>query len=147
MMHKTFNLKAVNPMRTWVLLDASEAPLGRIATIAATRLTGKYKPTYTPHMDDGDCVIIINAAKTVVTGSKASDKMYYHHSGFPGGIKAKNFTQALEKDAAKVVVDAIRGMLPKNKLMSARLQRLKVYTTEQHMHEAQQPTKIGVTHE
>lgn len=143
-MHKTFNLKSAEVTREWVVLDAAEAPLGRIATAAAKRLIGKHKPTYTAHVDGGDFVIIVNAAKTVVTGTKETTKAYYRHSGFPGGIKAENFKDALAKDPSKVLVAAVRGMLPKNKLIDDRLKRLKVYAAETHNHEAQKPVKIGV---
>jgi large subunit ribosomal protein L13 len=143
-MHKTFNIKPADVTRTWVVLDASEAPLGRVATVAAKYLIGKHKPTYTAHIDGGDYVIVVNAAKAIVTGTKETDKMYYRHSGFPGGLTEANYKTAMAKDPAKVIIAAIAGMLPKNKLAPERLKRLKVYAEESHNHEAQKPVKIGV---
>lgn len=144
MIHKTYNQKPSEVTRQWVVLDATEAPLGRVATAAAKRLIGKFKPTYTAHVDAGDYVIIVNAARTVVTGNKALDKVYYRYSGFPGGIKAQDFQTALAADPSKVLTAAIRGMLPKNKLLDDRLKRLKIYAAESHAHDAQKPVKIGV---
>lgn len=143
-MSKTFSLKSSQVDRKWVMIDASEAPLGRVATVIATRLSGKYKPTYTPHIDDGDYVVVINADKLVVTGNKETEKTYYRHSGFPGGIKERSLKEAKQLDPAKVIVAAVKGMLPKNKLAAERLSRLRVFTGEQHGHEAQKPVKIGV---
>jgi len=143
-MFKTFNLKSAEISRTWVMIDASEAPLGRIATLAAKHLIGKYKTNYTPHVDGGDYVVIVNASKAIVTGAKASDKTYYRHSGFPGGLTETSYQDAIAKDPAKVFEAAIKGMLPKNKQLPERLKRLKVYAGETHTHEAQKPVKIGV---
>ncbi len=141
---KTFNLKSAEVQRSWVVIDASESTLGRIATQAAGRLIGKHKPTYTAHVDGGDYVIIVNASKVNVTGNKEADKTYYRHTGFPGGIKSKLFKDVATEDASKIFVAAIKGMLPKNKLLDARMKRLKVYSGEQHDHAAQKPQKIGV---
>jgi large subunit ribosomal protein L13 len=141
---KTFSQKPAEVERKWIVLDASEAPLGRVATAAAKYLIGKYKPTYTPHVDGGDYVIIVNAAKLVVTGEKATDKKYYNYSGFPGGLKEASLSEVLAKNPAKAVEAAIAGMLPKNKLQSERMKRLKVYADEAHNHEAQKPVKMGV---
>ena len=141
---KTFSQKPAEVTRKWLVLDAAEAPLGRLATMAAKYLIGKYKPTYTPHIDGGDYVIIVNAANLVVTGQKATDKKYYRYSGFPGGLTETALKTQLEKDPTKIVEAAIRGMLPKNKLQDERMKRLKVYAGEAHNHEAQQPVKIGV---
>ena len=143
-MHKTFSLKPADVTRKWVVLDAAEAPLGRVATKAAKHLIGKHKPTYTAHVDGGDYVIIVNASQTILTGNKADSKTYYRHSGFPGGIKSQGFTDAIAQDPSKVITAAIRGMLPKNKLIDDRLKRLKVYAGADHTHEAQKPIKIGV---
>lgn len=143
-MHKTFSQKPAEVTRKWIVLDASEAPLGRLATVAAKYLIGKGKPTYTPHVDGGDYVVIVNASKLVVTGDKATDKKYYNYSGFPGGLKEATLSDVMTKDPAKVIEAAVAGMLPKNKLQAARLQRLKVYEGETHNHEAQQPVKMGV---
>ncbi len=142
-MHKTFNLKNAAVTREWVIIDASEAPLGRVATTAAKRLIGKHKPTYTAHVDGGDYVIIINAARAVVTGAKETDKLYYRYSGFPGGLKEESFKTALAHNPANIFTAAVRGMLPKNKLLADRLKRLKVYADETHTHDAQKPVKIG----
>ena len=141
---KTFSQKPADVTRKWVVLDASEAPLGRLATAAAKYLIGKYKPTYTPHVDGGDYVVIVNAAKLIVTGDKATDKKYYNYSGFPGGLKEQTLTEVMVKNPTKVIEAAVAGMLPKNKLSSERMKRLKVYAGETHNHEAQKPVKMGV---
>lgn len=143
-MNKTYTQKPAEVSRKWVQLDASEAPLGRLATTIAKYLIGKYKPTYTAHIDGGDYVVVTNAAQLVVTGNKLEDKKYYHHSGFPGGIKERTLAEQLDRDPTKVIYDAVRGMLPKNKLMDGRLQRLKVYAGEEHSHAAQSPEKVKV---
>lgn len=143
-MNKTFNLKPSEVTRQWVVIDASEAPLGRIATLAAKHLIGKHKPTYTAHIDGGDYVIIVNAAKAVVTGTKETAKSYYRYSGYPSGLKEEGFKDLLAKNPARIFETAIKGMLPKNKLQAERLKRLKVYADEAHAHDAQKPVKIGV---
>ena len=143
-MNKTYSIKPSEINREWVLLDASEAPLGRLASAAAKRLIGKHKPSYTPHIDGGDYVVIVNADKLVVTGNKELDKKYYRHSGFPGGISERNLAEQRGLDSTKVIIDAIRGMLPKNKLVTERLARLKVFTGEDHTHAPQKPVKIKV---
>jgi large subunit ribosomal protein L13 len=143
-MNKTFSQKSAEVTRKWIVLDASEAPLGRVATVAAKHLIGKYKPTYTPHVDGGDYVIVVNAAKLVVTGEKTTNKKYYSYSGFPGGLREASLGNVLAKDPAKVIQAAVSGMLPKNKLASPRMLRLKVYAGEAHNHEAQKPVKMGV---
>lgn len=143
-MNKTFSLKSSEINRKWVVIDVSEAPLGRVATVIATRLTGKYKPTFTPHIDDGDYVVVINADKLVTTGNKEQDKMYYNYSGFPGGMKSKNLANIKSTDASKAVIAAVKGMLPKNKLAADRMNRLRVFNDENHPHQPQQPVKIGV---
>jgi large subunit ribosomal protein L13 len=141
---KTYSIKPSEIKREWYLLDASEIPLGRLATTAASLLLGKGKPTITPHMDGGDYVVIINSAQLVVTGNKAKDKIYYRHSGFPGGIYSRTLTEQLEKDSNKIIFDAVRGMLPVNKLRDGRLARLKIYTDDQHNHSAQKPKTISL---
>lgn len=143
-MNKTYTQKPAEVSRKWVQLDASEAPLGRLATTAAKYLIGKYKPTYTAHVDGGDYVVITNAANLVVTGNKLTDKKYYHHSGFPGGIKERTLAEQLVKDPTKVIYDAVAGMLPKNKLQGDRLKRLKVFAGAEHNHTAQSPVKVEV---
>jgi large subunit ribosomal protein L13 len=141
---KTYSIKPSEIKREWYLLDASEIPLGRLATTAASLLLGKGKPTITPHMDGGDYVVIVNSAQLVVTGNKAKDKIYYRHSGFPGGIYSRTLTEQLEKDSNKIIFDAVRGMLPVNKLRDGRLARLKIYTDDQHNHSAQKPKTISL---
>ena len=144
---KTYSAKPSDVTRKWYVLDASEAPLGRVATKAATLLTGKEKPMFTHHIDTGDFVIIINAEKTVVTGKKATDKMYYKHSGFPGGLTELSFDEVMAKDPTKAIHHAIRGMLPVNKLRDERLKRLKIYAGAEHRHQAQKPETISVKKE
>lgn len=141
---KTYSKKASEVSHKWILIDASDAPLGRVATVIATRLTGKYKPTYTPSMDDGDYVVVINADKLVMTGNKAESKTYYRHSGFPGGIKERSLKEVKELNASAAVVAAVKGMLPRNKQLAVRLTRLRVFNGEDHGHTAQQPVKVEV---
>lgn len=143
-MKKTFSLKSSEVNRKWVVIDASEAPLGRVSTLIATRLTGKYKPTFTPHIDDGDYVVVINAGKLVTTGNKDQAKKYYSYSGFPSGLTTKTLADVKATDPTKAIVAAVKGMLPKNKLAADRMSRLKVFVDENHAHTAQQPVKIGV---
>lgn len=141
---KTFSLKQADISRKWVIVDASEAPLGRLATLIATRLSGKYKPTFTPHVDDGDYVIVINADNLVVTGNKELAKTYYRHSGFPGGLKERTLKQARELNPAAIIEKAVKGMVPKNKLAAERLARLRVFAGAEHTHAAQKPVKLEV---
>lgn len=141
---KTYSAKPSDVTRKWYVVDASEAPLGRIATKVATLLTGKTKPQFTRHIDCGDYVVVINAEQVVTTGDKLNKKIYYHHTGFPGGIKQRTLKEQLEKDSTEVLTHAVRGMLPVNKLRDERLKRLKVYTGAEHNHEAQKPEPISV---
>lgn len=141
---KTYSAKPTDVTRKWYVIDAAEAPLGRVATRAATLLTGKGKPQFTKHIDTGDYVIAINAARLKVTGGKESKKVYYRHSGFPGGIKQRTLGEQMEKDPNEVLQHTIRGMLPVNKLRDARLARLKIYADAEHKHEAQQPEVISI---
>lgn len=141
---KTYSAKPSDVTRGWYLIDASEAPLGRIATKVATLLTGKDKPMFTHHIDTGDFVVVINADKAHVTGKKATDKIYYKHSGFPGGLKERTFTEQMEKDSTEVIFKAVRGMLPVNRLRDERLKRLKIYAGDEHKHDPQQPKTISV---
>lgn len=144
---KTYSQKQSEVSRTWYVVDASQAPLGRVATQVATLLSGKHKPTFTPHIDGGDTVIIINAAQTVVTGAKADDKMYYRHSQYPGGLTETTFKDQLIKDPRKILEKAIYGMLPPNKLRPERMKRLKIYPDANHNHAAQQPVNYSLTKE
>lgn len=141
---KTYSAKPSDVTRKWYVVDASEAPLGRVATQVAQLLTGKGKPQFTQHIDCGDYVVVINAADIKVTGGKEDKKIYYHHTGFPGGIKDITLRKQLEKDATAPIVHAVRGMLPVNKLRDGRLARLKVYAGAEHNHEAQKPEVIKV---
>jgi large subunit ribosomal protein L13 len=141
---KTFSAKPSDITRKWYILDASEVPLGRLSTVAASLLLGKGKPTVTSHMDGGDFVIVINSDKLVVTGNKLEKKVYYRHSGFPGGIYKRTLQEAKDKDSTQVISHAIRGMLPVNKLRDGRLKRLKVYKDDQHQHSAQKPEVLSL---
>lgn len=141
---KTYSAKPSDVIRTWYVVDASDAPLGRIATEVAQMLTGKKKPMFTSHIDCGDYVVVINADKLVVTGQKTTDKIYYRHTGFPGGLKERTLTEQQGIDSTAVIVKAVRGMIPVNKLRKERLKRLKVYTGETHGHEAQKPVAISL---
>lgn len=141
---KTFSQRTEDISREWFLIDASEAPLGRIATIIANLLIGKSKPTYTPHVDSGDYVVVINADKLVVTGNKEIGKIYYRHSGFPGGITDATLKEVREKYPQRIIEEAVKGMLPRNKLAAGRQARLKVFAGESHAHTAQTPKKVEV---
>jgi large subunit ribosomal protein L13 len=141
---KTFSAKPTDVDRQWYIVDATEAPLGRLATQVAQLLTGKGKPQFTKHIDCGDYVVVINAANLVVTGNKADKKVYYSHTGYPGGLKEASLAEKQVKDPTFAITHAIRGMLPVNKLRDERLKRLKVYAGADHQHEAQKPTVISV---
>jgi large subunit ribosomal protein L13 len=141
---KTYSQKPSEVTRRWILIDASEAPLGRVATQIATYLIGKYKPSYTPHIDGGDYVIVINAKDAVVTGNKEKGKVYYHHTGFPGGIKDATLAEVREKYPERIIESAVQGMLPKNKLAAERMKRLRVFAGSDHSHTAQTPEKVEV---
>jgi len=141
---KTYSAKPSDVTRAWYVIDAAEAPLGRVATKAAKLLTGKDKPMFTHHIDTGDFVVIVNADNLIVTGEKMNDKMYYNHSGFPGGLREATLREKMDKDATEVLLHAIRGMLPVNKLRDERLKRLKIYAGAEHKHEAQKPVAISV---
>jgi len=137
---RTFSPTPADVQRNWVVIDATDVVLGRLASHAAALLRGKHKPTFAPHMDMGDFVIIINADKVALTGSKLTQKMAYRHSGYPGGLTATSYTELLEKNPERAVEKAIRGMLPKNSLGRAQIKKLKVYAGAEHPHAAQQPT-------
>ena len=141
---KTYSQKPTEVTRRWILIDAKDAPLGRVATEIAKYLIGKYKPTYTPHIDGGDYVVVINAKETVVTGDKEEGKIYYHHTGFPGGIKDASLKEVREKFPERIIENAVKGMLPKNKLSPERMKRLKVFPGSDHAHTAQTPEKVEV---
>ena len=141
---KSFIPKEKDMQKRWHVIDADGLVLGRIATKAATLLTGKNKPIYTPFLDTGDHVVIINAEKVKLTGNKLSDKMYRHHTGFPGGLKETTAGDLLEKNPSKLIQEAVIGMLPKTKLGRAMRKKLKVYAGSQHPHQAQQPEPLVV---
>ncbi|KQR53834.1 MULTISPECIES: 50S ribosomal protein L13 [Leifsonia] len=138
-MTRTYTPKADEIQRDWVVIDATDVVLGRLASHTAALLRGKHKPTFAPHMDSGDFVIIVNADKVALTGQKAAQKKAYRHSGYPGGLKATTYSELLEKNPVRAVEKAVRGMLPKNSLGRAQLRKLKVYTGSEHPHAAQQP--------
>ncbi len=139
-MTRTYSPKPGDLTREWVIIDATDIVLGRLASHAATLLRGKHKPTFSPHMDGGDFVIIINAEKVALTGQKLAQKLAYRHSGYPGGLTAQTYAEMLEKHPTRAVEKAIRGMLPKNSIGRAQLTKLKVYAGPEHPHAAQQPT-------
>jgi large subunit ribosomal protein L13 len=140
----TFSAKPSDITRQWQLIDASQASLGRVSTNIATLLTGKHKPIFTSHIDCGDFVVVINSDKLKVTGNKIEKKIYYRHSQYPGSLKETLLKDKMETDSTQVIYQAVRGMLPKNKLMDARLKRLKIYKDEDHPHEAQKPKKVSI---
>ena len=144
-MTRTFSPKPDDIQRNWLIIDATDVVLGRLASHAATLLRGKHKATFAPHMDSGDFVIIINADKVALTGSKLAQKLYYRHSGYPGGLTVTNYAQMVEKHPTRAVEKAIRGMLPKNSIGRAQLTKLKVYAGAEHPHAAQQPTPYTLT--
>jgi large subunit ribosomal protein L13 len=136
---KTYSAKAETVERDWFLIDADGKALGRLASEIARRLRGKHKAIFTPHVDTGDYIVVINAEKVRVTGNKAKDKMYYRHSGYMGGLKEINFEDLIQKAPERVIETAVKGMLPKNPLGRAMFRKLKVYAGPQHKHAAQQP--------
>ena len=138
-MTRTFSPKPEDVQRDWVIIDATDIVLGRLATHAAVLLRGKHKPTFAPHMDTGDFVIIINAEKVALTGAKLAQKRAYRHSGYPGGLSSMTYIEMLEKHPTRAVEKAVRGMLPKNSIGRAQLTKLKVYAGAEHPHAAQQP--------
>jgi len=139
---KTYYAKPGEVERAWVLIDATDQVLGRVASKAAQILKGKHKPQYTPHVDTGDFVVIINASKIRVTGAKATDKVYFSHSGYPGALKEETFARAMERHPERVIERAVKGMLPKNTLGRAQGKKLKVYAGPEHPHQAQSPQEI-----
>ncbi len=138
-MIKTYSQKPAEVDQKWYIVDAKGQTLGRLATQIARILTGKDKPSYSPHINGGDVVVVINAKNIAVSGKKLTDKMYYRHSGYPGGIKEESLAEALEKHPNRVIEHAVAGMLPKNKLQAVMLKNLKVYADDQHPHAPQKP--------
>lgn len=139
---KTYSQKTSEINREWWIIDASTLPLGKLAVVIADKLMGKSKVTYTPHTDNGDYVVVINAKNIVTTGEKMTNKHYYRHSGFPGGLTDLTLQEIIEKDPAVAVKHAVKGMLPKNKLLADRLARLRVFEGAEHAHTAQTPKEI-----
>jgi len=143
---KTYSPKPAELNHEWYIIDATDYTLGRLATLAATHLLGKHKPQFSAHLDCGDNVVVINAAAVRVTGSKLTKKRYYHHSGYPGGIKDATLAEVLERNPALVIEHAVAGMLPKNRLADDRLRRLKVYPGAEHPHAGQTPKPLKEAH-
>jgi large subunit ribosomal protein L13 len=141
---KTFTAKADNVKKDWYVVDANGKTLGRLATEIARRLRGKHKVEYTPHVDTGDYIVVVNAEKVAVTGNKAQDKIYYSHSGFIGGLKQISFEKLIEKKPELVIESAVKGMLPKGPLGRAMFRKLKVYAGTEHQHAAQQPMHLDI---
>jgi large subunit ribosomal protein L13 len=142
---RTFSPKPADINRQWHVIDAEDIVLGRLAVQAATLLRGKHKPTFAPHVDGGDFVIIINAEKVALSGNKRTDKLAYRHSGYPGGLKSIAYGDLLEKDARKAIEKSVRGMLPKNRLGDQLITKLKVYSGPEHPHTAQKPQPFEIT--
>ena len=139
---KTFSAKPHNVQHNWLVIDANNLVLGRLASEIAKRLRGKHKPEYTPHVDTGDYIIVINAEKVRVTGRKKTDKMYYHHSGYPGGLKSISFDKLLKKAPERIIELAVKRMLPRGPLGRAMFRKLKVFAGPEHKHSAQQPIPL-----
>ena len=143
-MKTTVMAKSETVERKWYVVDATDIPLGRVASQVAAVLRGKNKPIYTPHVDTGDFVIVINTDKMVLTGKKLTDKKYFHHSGYPGGIKEEVYKDMMEKKSDFVLEKAVKGMLPKNSLGKKMFQKLKCYKGNEHPHQAQQPVELKI---
>ena len=141
---KTFSAKPAEVKREWFVIDATDKVLGRVATEIAHRLRGKHKPEYTPHVDTGDYIVVINAEKVRVTGNKLNDKMYHRHTGFPGGIKSQDLKTVRASNPAALIESAVKGMLPKNPLGRAMFAKLHVYAGPEHRHSAQQPKPLEI---
>lgn len=141
---KTFTAKPAEVKRDWYVIDASELRLGRLATEVALRLRGKHKPEYTPHVDTGDYIIVVNAEKVQVTGNKMQNKMYHHHTGYIGNLKSISLEKLLDKAPERVIETAVKGMLPKNPLGRAMYKKLKVYAGPEHKHDAQMPQNLNL---
>jgi large subunit ribosomal protein L13 len=140
----TFSAKPHEVRRDWYVVDANGRTLGRLATEIASRLRGKHKPEYTPHVDTGDYIVVVNAKQIRVTGNKLNDKIYHHHTGYIGNLKSQNLGSMLEEHPERVLINAVKGMLPKNKLGAAMLKKLKVYPGAEHQHTAQQPKPLEI---
>lgn len=141
---KTFSAKAQDVARDWYVVDATDKTLGRLASEIAHRLRGKHKAEYTPHVDTGDYIVVVNAEKVRVTGAKATDKMYHRHTGYPGGLKSMSFEKLIDRAPERVIQGAVKGMLPRNPLGRAMFKKLKVYAGGEHPHSAQQPQALNI---
>lgn len=141
---KTFSAKPQNVRSDWYIVDATDKVLGRLATEVARRLRGKHKPEYTPHVDTGDYIVVVNAEKIRVTGNKEQNKIYYHHTGYPGGIKSIKLSDVRAKNPTAIVEKAVKGMLPKNALGREMFTKLRVYAGSDHQHKAQQPKVLNI---
>ena len=141
---KTFSAKPAEVRRDWFVIDANGKTLGRMATEIALRLRGKHKPEFTPHVDTGDYIVVVNAEKVAVTGNKQQDKMYHRHSGYPGGLKSMSFEKLIIRAPERIIELAVKGMLPKNSLGRAMIKKLKVYAGPDHNHVAQQPKTLDI---
>jgi len=141
---KTYSAKAETVQRDWYVVDAQEKTLGRLASEIAHRLRGKHKAEYTPHVDTGDYIVVINAEKIRVTGAKTTDKIYHRHTGYPGGLKSMSFEKLIDKAPERVLQSAVKGMLPRNPLGRAMFKKLKVYAGTEHPHAAQQPQTLNI---
>lgn len=141
---KTYSAKPETVERDWYIVDAENKTLGRLSTEIARRLRGKHKPEFTPHVDTGDYIVVINAEKIHVTGNKRTDKMYYHHTGYIGNLKSISFDKLIEKAPERVIESAVKGMLPKNPLGRAMFKKMKVYAGSEHPHTAQQPKTLEI---
>ena len=141
---KTLSAKPSDVIHDWYVVDAADKTLGRLASEIAHRLRGKHKAEYTPHVDTGDYIVVVNAEKIRVTGNKATGKIYHHHTGYPGGLKSISFEKLIDKDPERVIQGAVKGMLPKNPLGRAMFKKLKVYAGTEHPHTAQQPVELNI---
>ena len=141
---KTVSAKKESVTREWYVVDATGKTLGRLSTEIANRLRGKHKPEFTPHVDTGDYIVVVNAEKVKVTGNKTTDKVYHHHTGYPGGIKSITFDQLIDKAPERIIEKAVKGMMPKNKLSRSMMTKLKIYAGSEHPHSAQQPTPLEI---
>lgn len=141
---KTFSAKPAEVQRDWYVVDAEGKTLGRLATEIAHRLRGKHKAEYTPHVDTGDYIVVVNAEKVQVTGAKTTDKIYRHHTGYPGGLKSISFEQLIDKAPERVIQSAVKGMLPRNPLGRDMFRKLKVYAGAEHPHASQQPQELSI---
>ena len=141
---KTFSAKAQDVARDWYVVDATDKTLGRLASEIAHRLRGKHKAEYTPHVDTGDYIVVVNAEKVRVTGNKAKGKIYHRHTGYPGGLKSMTFEKLIDKAPERVIQGAVKGMLPRNPLGRAMFKKLKVYAGDEHPHAAQQPQALNI---